>query len=150
MAEGSDTYKGLAVPLFGDFEIKQRTAATDVMTITLASGGTGDYIVCQNNSGTEEFVVAAGGGLTITSGGLTITAGDLTVTAGDVAITKGYFLRFSAFYTTAVPTTGLTLGDAFLCKASTAVQLAVCTDSTQNTLTYFTAETATFGRGTTG
>ena len=27
MAEGTDAYKGLAVPLFGDFEIKQRTAA---------------------------------------------------------------------------------------------------------------------------
>jgi hypothetical protein len=141
---------GLYVPLFGDFEAINRTAATDHMTLTAAASATGDHIVCQNSSGTEEFVVAAGGGVTIAAGGLTLTAGDLTVTAGDVQITKGYFLRFSAFYTTAVPTTGLTLGDAFLCQESTAVQLAVCTDSTQNTLTYFTAETATFGRGTTG
>ena len=45
MAEGSDSFKGLGVPLFGDFEIKQRTAATDIMTITGASGQTGDFIV---------------------------------------------------------------------------------------------------------
>ncbi len=66
MAEGSDTAPGgLGVPLYGDFEIIQRTAATDVATITGASGQAGDFIVCQDSSGTEKFVVDSGGGITV-------------------------------------------------------------------------------------
>jgi protein involved in polysaccharide export with SLBB domain len=61
MAEGSDSLNGLGVPLFGDFEIKQRTAATDVMTITGAASQSGDFIVCQNSAGTEKFVVKSDG-----------------------------------------------------------------------------------------
>jgi len=65
MAEGTDSFKGLAVPLFGDFEIKQRTAATDIMTITGASGQGGDFIVCQIAAGTEKFVVDVSGNITV-------------------------------------------------------------------------------------
>jgi len=40
MTKGTSTYKGLAVPLFGDSEIKQETAGTDALTITsVASPG---------------------------------------------------------------------------------------------------------------
>lgn len=149
MAEGTVTYNGLAVPLNGECEITQQTAATDIITITGAASQSGDFLVCQNSSGDELLVVNSAGLLTLASGGLTLTAGDLTVTAGDVAITQGYFLRFSAFYTTGVPTTGLTLGDMFIAMQSSTPQLAICTDSTQNTLSYFTSNTATFGRAST-
>lgn len=158
MAEGSDTYKGLAVPLFGDFEIKGRTAATDIMTITAASGATGDFIVCQTVGGGELFVVdntgalTAAAGLTVTSGGLTVTAGGLTVTAGDIQATAGdvilktktNYLRFSAGITTA-PTTGLTKGDVFLAFGHTWPQIGICTSTAANTIKYATALTNTFG-----
>ena len=66
MTEGTDTAPGgLGVPLYGDFEIKQRTAATDIMSITGASGQTGDFIVCQNSSGTEKFHVGSDGGIKV-------------------------------------------------------------------------------------
>jgi hypothetical protein len=55
MAEGTGSINGLAVPLYGEFELKQRTAATDIMTITGATGQTGDFIVAQGSTGTEVF-----------------------------------------------------------------------------------------------
>lgn len=57
MAEGTKTYKGLAVPLYGESEIQQQDSATDILTITGASAQLGDFLVCQNSSGTEQFVV---------------------------------------------------------------------------------------------
>lgn len=67
MAEGTKTYEGLAVPLFGESEIKGQTAATDILTITGATSQSGDYLVCQNSTGTEHFVVSSSGLVTITS-----------------------------------------------------------------------------------
>lgn len=155
MAEGTDTYKGLAVPLFGDFEIRQRTAATDIMSITAASGATGDFIVCQTVGGGELFVVDASGaltaaaGFTVTAGGLTVTAGDLTVTAGDIALSeKTNYLRFSAGITSA-PATGLTKGDVFLGFGNTTrPQIGICISTAGNTLWYITADTSVFGSTT--
>lgn len=102
MAEGSDSFKGLAVPLFGDFEIKQRTAATDVMTISGASGQTGDFIVCQDNSGTEKFVVEDSG---------VVHAADWPVFDGSIVTTA--------------PTTGLTTGQIFFYDAANVRTFAV-------------------------
>lgn len=56
MAEGSITYEGLAVPLYGESEIQQQTAATDILTLTGASSITGDYLVMQDSSGNEDIV----------------------------------------------------------------------------------------------
>jgi hypothetical protein len=95
MAEGKDSFKGLAVPLFGDFEIKQRTAATDVMTISGASGQRGDFIVCQNSSGAEKFTVGWAG-----------------------------YIGFGTGITSA-PSTGIVKGDMFTMETSTYVQLAL-------------------------
>jgi hypothetical protein len=53
MATGSLTYKGLAVPLWGESEITQITAATDILTITGASGISGDFFICRLTDGTE-------------------------------------------------------------------------------------------------
>jgi hypothetical protein len=61
MAAGSDTYKGLAVPLTGDSLITQRTAATDVLTIQGASAQSGDFLVCRDSSSTEYFYVTSAG-----------------------------------------------------------------------------------------
>ena len=141
MAEGDDQYRGLAVPLQGNFEIRGISSSLDIMTITQAGSATGDYIVCQNSAGTEHFRVEDDGKIVTANSatlatGLTITAGDAVVTAGDVQITNGYYLRFTSWPTT-VPTTGLTLGDMFLIMKSTLVAaVGICTDSTQNTVRY--------------
>ena len=156
MAEGKDTYKGLAVPLFGDFEIKGRTAATDIMSITSASGASGDFIVCQTVGGGELFVVdhngkltLASGGLTLTSGALLVTAGDVTATAGDVVITGlANYLRFN-FSVTTEPRTGLTKGDVFLGFGNTTrPQIGICISTAANTVWYITADTSSFGSTT--
>jgi hypothetical protein len=102
MAEGKDTYLGLGVPLFGDFEMFQRTAATDHMTITGATSHTGDFIVCQGSTGTEAFVVEDSG---------RIVSADWPVFVGTVATT--------------IPTTGLTSGTIFFYEAANVRQLAV-------------------------
>ena len=160
MAEGTDTYKGLAVPLFGQSEIRANDATGDIITLTQYAAGTGDFFVCQSENGTEKFVINASGDIagavtltstlgvgaitstsTITAGtGLTVTAGDTTITAGDVIISKGYYLRFTSWATTP-PTTGLTLGDTFLLKTSTNAQIAICVDGS-DTLRYLNTTSA--------
>lgn len=125
MATGTDSWDGLAVPLFGDFEIKQRTAATDIMTIRGASGQAGDFIVCRNSSLTEKFVVDLDGN--IVSAGTNIT------------MATGSKITFGALATTA-PTAG-TAGQLFLLQDSTAVQLAATNNS--GDLVYFALSTTT-------
>ena len=61
MAEGTRTFMGLAVPLSGESEIKQVTAATDILTLTGITSQTGDFLVCQDVDGTENFVVSSSG-----------------------------------------------------------------------------------------
>ena len=82
MAEGTKTYRGLAAPLFGEFEIQAQTAATDIFTLTGASGHTGDFLVCQNSSGTELAVVDISGNVTGVSLDVTgqVEAASLAVT----------------------------------------------------------------------
>jgi hypothetical protein len=142
MAEGSDTYKGLAVPLFGDFEIRGRTAATDIMTITAASGASGDFIVCQTVGGGEVFVVDA-------AGAISASGGDLTVTSGDIVLgTATNYLRLPATITTA-PITALTKGDIFLGFGNTTrPQIGICISTAANTLWYITADTSAWGATT--
>jgi hypothetical protein len=102
MATGSDSWKGLGVPLFGDSEIKQRTAATDIVTITGASGQTGDFFVCRIDGNTEVMSVEDSG---------RIVAADWPVFNGTVATTA--------------PTTGLTSGQIFFYDAANVRQFAV-------------------------
>ena len=59
----------------------------------------------------------------------------------------GNYLRFSNMPPTA-PTTSLTKGDFFICAGSTNMSLALCIDTTANTLRYFTPNSITFGRDT--
>lgn len=168
MTTGTDSFGGLYVPLYGNFTIKARVGATDIMTIE-GAGSTGDFIVCRDSAATEVFVVedsgevVMAGGATIAclltctkalavttdatvtclltaSKALTVTTGDLTISAGDVAITKGYYLRFSSWPVT-IPTTGLTLGDVFLAKISTNAQVAVVIDGS-NTIRYLNTTSA--------
>jgi len=129
MAEGNDTYRGLAVPLYGNFEIIGISTTEDIMTLTAAGGATGDFIVCQTSAGTEAFVVEDDGATKITAGGLTVTAGDTTVTAGDVIITSGYYLRFGGTIPTTNPTTGITIGDIWVQKTSSELQLCVASNN---------------------
>lgn len=83
MTEGTGTYKGMAPPLLGEYEQTQQTAATDMVTLTGASSQTGDFLVCQNSSGTEKFCVDVNGAVTAAStitatGGLVMTVYGIT------------------------------------------------------------------------
>jgi len=128
--------RGLYVPLYGNFTIKARVGATDIMTIE-GAGSTGDFIVCRSSAAVEAFVVEDSGEIVSTGGAtlacaltvgkaLGVTAGDVTVTAGDVVITNGYFLRFTSWpVTNVLSATAVTLGDLWLQKTSTYVQIAI-------------------------
>lgn len=82
MAEGNETYMGLAVPLFGESEIQAQTAANDILTLTGASSHTGDFLVCQNSSGSELAVIDVSGNITGASLDVTgqVEAASLAVT----------------------------------------------------------------------
>ena len=61
MAEGNSTYRGLAVPLSGESEITQLTAANDILTLTGATSMAGDFLVCQDVDGSEiAFIMSTG------------------------------------------------------------------------------------------
>jgi len=87
MAEGTSTYKGLAVPLNGESEIKQITAATDILTLTAVTAATGDFLVCQTAGGGELVVVDANGYLTVQR--LIIGAANGVTTAPTTGMAKG-------------------------------------------------------------
>lgn len=162
MATGSDTYMGLAVPLYGDFQITQRTAATDVMTLTGASGQTGDFLVLENSSGTERFVVEDGGNVVVTQAaaadiGLKIvqastpTADVIAVYSNDgttqrFGITKNHGLRLRI--RTTKPTTGLTKGEMFLLMHNTNPKIGVCSSTATQKIKLIRLKTATLGRMT--
>jgi len=95
MAEGKDTFKGLGVPLNGNFEITGQVAALDIMTITGAASQTGEYIICQTQNGTEEL-----------------------------SLKKGGRIGFGSIPTTN-PTTGLVIGDLWVQLTSTYEQIAI-------------------------
>lgn len=113
MAEGTNTYEGLGVPLLpaDGFEVKQQTASssTDIMTLTGASGGTGDFVVCQNSSGTEKLsvdsngnVVAAGFVAVKDNGVSAPTTSDITSNGGLMVANPGtvrlYFRQNGTVY----------------------------------------------------
>ena len=61
MTEGTGTFESLSLPRWGEYEQEQQTAATDMATLTGATSMTGDFIVCQNSTGGENFVVSSSG-----------------------------------------------------------------------------------------
>lgn len=77
MAEGTSTYDGLAVPLSGESEITQTTVGNDILTLTGAGSQTGDFLVCQTNTGTENLVISSSGLITSVVG-ITATAVNAT------------------------------------------------------------------------
>jgi len=90
MAEGKSSYKGLAVPLAGESEIRQITAATDIITLTAITGATGDFLVCQTAGGGELAVIDANGYVTVKR--LVLGAVNSPTTAPTTGLTKGQML----------------------------------------------------------
>ena len=62
MAAGTQTYEGLAVPLYGEATITGQTAATDTLTIKQASAQTGAALSVVDSSDTHRFALTAKGG----------------------------------------------------------------------------------------
>ena len=139
MAEGSKTYKGLAVPLYGESEIKQSVAATDILTLTAITGATGDFLVCQTAGGGEVFVVGADGTLTVGS--------TVTVSAQATALAVEKISFGTAESPTTAPTTGIAKGDMFVVWASaTHPVLGICVSTATKLVQYI----AGFNAGTLG
>ena len=88
MAEGTKTYMGLSVPLFGESEIQQQTAATDVLTLTGAASMTGDFLVLQNSTGAELFVISSSGLVTMGAGMTLAGVSSSTATGLTISVTS--------------------------------------------------------------
>jgi hypothetical protein len=90
MATGSSSYKGLAVPLAGESQIKQLTAANDILTLTAITAATGDFLVCETAGGGELIVVDANG--YVTAQRLMLGAANGVTTAPTTGLTKGQIM----------------------------------------------------------
>lgn len=160
MATGALTYEGLAVPLLGESEIIQQTAADDILTITGKDTQTGDFIVCRDSSKTEHLVVQSDGNIVVTQEaagtvGLKIlrasgpTSHAIKVadngdgTTKQWAITKNYGMLMRIF--TTKPTTGLTKGEVILLMHTSTPKLGVVFN-TSNGIKFIRLKTKTFGR----
>lgn len=138
MATGTNTYEGLAVPLFGESQITQQTAANDILTLTGADTMTGDFLVCENSAGTELFVINSDGDIAT----ITNFADDVTVEAGKhVILNKTDQSTFSrvrlAILNSAPSSAGLTKGEIWLAKSTDAAyRLAVCISTAAGTVRY--------------
>lgn len=120
MTVGDKAYKGMGVPIHGESEIRQITAATDILTITRITAGTGDFLVLRDDGGSEVL-----------------------------SINKSGYINMGASLTTA-PTTGLTKGELFLIWSANSVPTLACvTSSAANTIKYISPfDTKTLGRTT--
>ena len=151
MAEGTNTYEGLAVPLFGESVIAQQTGATDILTLTGGNGQTGDFLVCQSSTGTEKFVVAYDGALTVAgavglSDSVTMAAGKhVILQKGTVGQTSFGRLRLNVL-ATAPASASLTKGEIWLAKGTTDVyRLAMCVSTATGATSYGRQMDLTFG-----
>ncbi len=118
MAEGTKSYEGLAVPLFGESEITQQTAATDILTITGAASQAGDFLVLQNSTGGENLVVSSSGLVTSVVGMAMTSAaysGEATATLSSSAAGAGFHVLLTA---TGAVAAGAIKDNAFLVTAS--------------------------------
>ena len=106
MAPGDSTWKGLAVPLYGESQIHQVTAGNDILTLTAITGATGDFLVCETAGGGEVFVVGATGALAIN--------GTVTLTNSSDIMLRDRYLNLGSGAVTTAPTTGMIKGDMFL------------------------------------
>ena len=94
MTEGTSTFEGLSLPRLGEYEQVQQDPTIDMVTLTASTGASGDFIVAQDCSGGEVFVVStsglvtAGAGVTATT---TITGVDL-VLSGSLTGTTATFV----------------------------------------------------------
>jgi hypothetical protein len=117
MAVGTKEFKGLAVPLHGESQIWQTTAATDILTLTRITSGTGDYLAMRDDGGTEVL-----------------------------AFTKEGRMHWRTSVTTP-PTTGLTKGEMFIVWSNSSPDLALCTSTAGKTIKYLGKfDTKTLGR----
>lgn len=138
MAVGNSTFKGLAVPLWGESDISQDTAGNDILTLTRLTGATDDFLVFRDDGGTEV------GSFSSSGGGAFAAEFDFD---GGIMVPNAQYVRFSVPVTTP-PTTGLTKGDFFVVLGTSSPQLAVCYSTAANSLKYTTLQSKTFGRGT--
>ena len=123
MAPGTDTYKGLAIPLFGHSTMEARSTTLDIITMDLAASGTSDFLVFRTNAGTElSYIDSAGAFQAVGAAG---ASGEILGkgTGGQTAFAK---LRLPIL-STAPSSAGLTKGDLWLALATTDVyRLAMC------------------------
>ncbi len=106
MPPGNSTWKGLAVPLYGESQIHQVTAANDILTFTAITGATGDFLAFETAGGGEVFVVGAAGALTVNG---TITFGN----SSDIMLRDRY-INFGSGAVSTAPLTGMVKGDMFV------------------------------------
>lgn len=108
MAAGVQTYKGLAVPLYGESTITQITSTTDLLTLKAASTApTGDALVIADSAGTEKKVFGVDAYLdkwvmgTVALASLASNAGTGTVTV--TGLTTGHIVSIYANVSTLRP-----------------------------------------------
>ena len=119
MAPGSNAYKGLAVPLHGESQIRQITAANDILTMTGIASQSGDYLVMEDSSGVEDFVFNKDGTLVLNK-------------TSQAAFSK---LRLPILSTAPTSAAGIKKGDIWLAQATTDVyRLAVAISDTTATV----------------
>ena len=120
MTTGTKTHKGRAVPLYGESQIVAQVAATDVLTITGASGQTGDYLVLRDLDNNEIMSISSSGDI------------NLEKHADHSSFAKLNLALLSTFPTTA---TGLTTGDLWMTKVTTDVYaLTLCVSGAGNSV----------------
>jgi hypothetical protein len=96
MAEGSNVGPQGCLPLHGNSEIIGQSTTLDVLTLTQAASGTGDYLVCQNSAGTELFSLSSAGAPSFASwpvimgGGVAFASNATSASATATGITSDF------------------------------------------------------------
>ena len=141
MAPGTGTFKGLAVPIFGEFEQIGATTANDQVTWTQKGGASGDMMVWRSSAGTEYLLIDASGSLILKDSNA-LEFGSLGNAAGDMVLQfDGTSLVLSASthgtrFDLGTTTSATTIDVRFLAAASGATGGYVQWDSSSQRLLF--------------
>lgn len=106
MPTGDSAWKGLALPLYGEAQIHQITAANDILTLTAITGSTGDFLVLETAGGGEVVAFGAAGAMTIN--------GTMTISGTANLVARDRFFNFGSGAIATAPTTGMVKGNIFI------------------------------------
>ena len=141
MTTVTKTYMSLAVPLLGESEIVQQTAATDILTITQASAASGRPLTIKNSSSSAIFALNSLGAIRTSALGTLALAAVASNASASVALVGATTADVIKLFPTAGLVTGKAVLNGYILTADKLTYYAVGGSAASATVSYMLMRT---------